>query len=158
MLLSFVQPGLAQLLAKARPAADHPRPTLQSETQSLKQGLEQLKDHYQVDIVFFDRIVEGYSVPADALNMNRSVETNLTTLLKPFGLTFKRTKNGGYVVTGSGQNQRKTGSSPIINSGQRAASEPPLTNVSADRPTESLRNEEPASTGRHRCDRNGKRW
>ena len=146
---TFIRPGqewkdVSGNVINALPAADHPRPIFQSEIQSLKQSLEQLKNHYRVDIVFFDRIVEGCSVPADALNVNRSVETNLTTLLKPFGLTFKRTKNGGYIVTGNGRNQKKTGGSPLINNGQRAASKPPLTNGSADRPTESIRNEEPA--------------
>ena len=113
LLLGFVQPGLAQVLAKARPVVSQGLPAPQTETQSLKEGLRRLKDHYQVDIVFFDRVVDGYSVAADALNLNRSIEANLTTLLKPFGLAFKRAKNGGYIVTGRKESKPQPPAKPV---------------------------------------------
>lgn len=112
LLTGLVQPGIAQLLAKAPTNVPRQQPDMQVETQSLKASLQKLKDHYRVDILFFDRVINGYSVPVNALNFNQTLEANLGTLLRPFGLSYKRAKNGGYIVSGreSGQQPRATSS------------------------------------------------
>lgn len=97
-LLGLSQPGFAQLLAKAqttRPA----QPPTRASSQSLGEVLRELKNHYRVDILFFDRTVDGYTVPADAVNFNARLERNLDAVLKPFGLVYKQSKAGGYVIS-----------------------------------------------------------
>jgi hypothetical protein len=51
-----------------------------------------------VDILFFDRNVSGLLVAGDMVDFKIGIEANLTAILKPLGLHYKRVKNGGYVV------------------------------------------------------------
>jgi TonB-linked SusC/RagA family outer membrane protein len=104
-LLGLSQPGAAQLLAKAQ----SPRPTqppARTSQRSLSEVLRALKDHYRVDILFFDRTVEGYTVPADAVNLDARLERNLDAVLRPFGLVYKKAKTGGYVISRSEPERR----------------------------------------------------
>ncbi len=64
----------------------------------LKDVLNELKDHYNVDILFFDRYVD-YSVPADVIRWDRNIEQNLEEILKSTNLQFKKTKKGGFVIS-----------------------------------------------------------
>ncbi|WP_460635852.1 SusC/RagA family TonB-linked outer membrane protein [Larkinella harenae] len=105
LLIGIIQPGLAQMLAKAQTAARQPQ-TVRPENRQLKETLRDLKNHYKVDILFFDRIVEGYLVSPDAVRWEDRLETNLETVLKPFGLGYKKNRNGGYVITGKGTQGR----------------------------------------------------
>lgn len=98
LLLGVIQPGFAQMLAKAQTSARQPL-SVRPENRQLKETLRELKNHYKVDILFFDRIVEGYVVSSDAIRWDDRLETNLETVLKPFGLSYKKSKNGGYVIT-----------------------------------------------------------
>ncbi len=97
-LLGLWQPGFAQMLAKAQ-TTPPPQPPARSTSRGLNQVLRDLKDHYRVDILFFDRTVEGYTVPADAVNLDSKLERNLDAVLKPFGLVYKKSKTGGYVIS-----------------------------------------------------------
>ena len=106
LLLVSSQSGVAQLLAQAQRTTTARPAMSQAQTQSLKAGLEQLRDYYHVDILFFDRVIDGYVVPADALNTEQSMETNLTALLKPLGLGYRRAKSGGYIITGKTPEKR----------------------------------------------------
>lgn len=106
LLLGVVQPGLAQMLAKAQTATRQPQ-TVRAENRQLKETLRELKNFYKVDILFFDRIVDGYVVSSDAIHWDDRLEPNLETVLKPFGLGYKKSRNGGYVITGK-EPQRRT--------------------------------------------------
>ncbi|MGV3557501.1 SusC/RagA family TonB-linked outer membrane protein [Larkinella arboricola] len=106
LLLGVVQPGFAQMLAKAQTTNRQPQ-TVRPENRQLKETLRELKTHYKVDILFFDRIVEGYVVSSEAIRWDDNLETNLETVLKPFGLGYKKARNGGYVITGK-EPQRRT--------------------------------------------------
>lgn len=64
----------------------------------LKDVLNELKDHYNVDILFFDRYVD-YNVPADVIRWDRGIEQNLEEILKSTNLQFKKTKKGGFVIS-----------------------------------------------------------
>ncbi|MBC7892041.1 MAG: carboxypeptidase-like regulatory domain-containing protein, partial [Sphingobacteriaceae bacterium] len=97
-LLGLFQPGFAQMLAKAQTTRP-PQPPARSASRGLSEVLRELKDHYRVDILFFDRTVEGYTVPADAVNLDSKLERNLDVVLKPFGLMYKKSKTGGYVIS-----------------------------------------------------------
>ncbi|GAB4009383.1 TonB-dependent receptor [Spirosoma migulaei] len=97
--LGGVRPGFSQTLARAQQVQQR-EPALKASSKRLKDVLKQLQEHYAIDILFFDRNVDGLTVAADAVNFNTNIETNLTTILKPLGLRYKKVKNGGYVVVG----------------------------------------------------------
>jgi len=96
LLLAEVQPGFAQVLARAQAMQPHRSRKAQQE---LRTVLQDLKNHYKVDILFFDRVVSGYRVPVDAVKWEASLETNLEAILRPLGLTYKTTRSQGYVIT-----------------------------------------------------------
>ncbi|GAB3342849.1 TonB-dependent receptor [Larkinella ripae] len=106
LVLGLIQPGWAQMLAKAQTTTRQPQ-SVRAENRQLKETLRELKTFYKVDILFFDRIVDGYVVSADAIRWDDQLETNLETVLKPFGLAYKKSRNGGYVITGK-EPQRRT--------------------------------------------------
>jgi len=65
----------------------------------LKDVLTDLKDHYNVDILFFDRYIEEYSVASEMIHWDKPIEKNLEAVLKSTNLEFKKTKKGGYVIS-----------------------------------------------------------
>jgi TonB-linked SusC/RagA family outer membrane protein len=97
VVLGGVRPGLSQMLARAQPVQQK-EVTLKTAPRKLKDVLKNLQDHYAIDILFFDRNVEGLVVAGNVINFNVGIETNLTAVLKPLGLRFKKVRNGGYVV------------------------------------------------------------
>ncbi len=58
-----------------------------------KKQFRKLQEHYAINILFFDRTVEGLLVAGDAINFNAPIETNLTAILKPLGSRFKKENN-----------------------------------------------------------------
>lgn len=104
-LYGSMQSGAAQITASAqrlsRPAATQPS------FKTLKDVLQDFKTHYHVDILYFDHLVEGYRVPADAVKLAPNVEQSLADLLSPLGLKYKKTNNGGYVITKGKHNEKK---------------------------------------------------
>jgi TonB-linked SusC/RagA family outer membrane protein len=95
--LGGVRPGFSQTLARAQPPQQK-EAAIKTSSKKLKDVLKKLQDHYAIDILFLDRNVEGLTVDADAVNFNANIEKNLSTILKPLGLRYKKVKNGGYVV------------------------------------------------------------
>ncbi|WP_428667341.1 SusC/RagA family TonB-linked outer membrane protein [Runella sp.] len=93
-----VQPSFAQLLASAQTTQSKDSPNKPSQ-KKLKDVLHELKEQYQVDILFFDRNVEGFTVMSNVVKPNVKLEQNLDAVLKPLGLRYKKSKNGGYVIT-----------------------------------------------------------
>ena len=65
----------------------------------LKDVLVALKKQHQVDILFFGKNIEEYEIAANLLNKNRSLEQNLNNLLPPLHLHYRKSGNGGYVIT-----------------------------------------------------------
>ncbi|WP_128546941.1 SusC/RagA family TonB-linked outer membrane protein [Larkinella soli] len=99
VVLGGLHPGFSQTLARAQQA--HARElTSRAPAKRLKDVLKKLQEHYATDILFFDRNVEGLTVAADAVNLNAGIEDNLSSILKPLGLRYRKVKNGGYVIMG----------------------------------------------------------
>ncbi len=98
VLLGGVQPSFSQLLASAQTAQSKDAPNKPSQ-KKLKEVLRELKEQYQVDILFFDRNVEGLTVMSNVVKPNVKLEQNLDAVLKPLGLRYKKSKNGGYVIS-----------------------------------------------------------
>ncbi|RIV27170.1 SusC/RagA family TonB-linked outer membrane protein [Fibrisoma montanum] len=67
---------------------------------SLKDALNSLKEHYKVDIVFGDQVIEQYTVSPGIINYRQSVEKNLEAVLSTSGLKFRKLKNGTYAIVG----------------------------------------------------------
>ncbi len=108
--------GAGSQLCLAQPAFAHVKQThqaiktdeLQPKTMPLKSALRAIKGHYGVDIVFGDRAVAPYKIPTDLVDYSLSVERNLSNILRPSGLTYKRMKNGSYAITGGKETERTT--------------------------------------------------
>ncbi|GAB3898107.1 TonB-dependent receptor [Larkinella knui] len=142
LLLGVIRPGFAQMLAKAQTSPRQPV-TARPENRQLKETLRELKNYYKVDILFFDRIVEGYVVSSDAVRWDDRLETNLETVLKPFGLGYKKSKNGGYVITAKEPQRRSEPNpsrfpetAPLRQTESRPATEGTTLDVSAARTIE----------------------
>lgn len=69
-----------------------------SQKHPLRIVLLQLKERYQVDIVFDDKLVNGRSIETDILNSNLSFEEKLSRILTTAGLRYKKTKKDAYLV------------------------------------------------------------
>lgn len=64
----------------------------------LREVLKDLKSRYQVDILFEGGLVEGITVSSDVVNLNANLEQNLDRILRTSGLSYKKVKNGSYVI------------------------------------------------------------
>ncbi|MCE6990198.1 TonB-dependent receptor [Dyadobacter sp. CY323] len=105
---SSIQSGTAQLLAssiKQKPANN--KTDTQPTIRQLKDVLLEFKNLYKVDILFVDSMVEGYSVQSDRIVRDNNFERSLHKLLVPLGLTYKKGKNGGYIITKKGDPETK---------------------------------------------------
>ena len=80
--------------------------------QPLKNTLLQLKDYYGVDILFEESVVARHLSPAEPLNLNARLETNLNLLLKKYGMRFKKLRSGAYLILPP-KNERATISVPV---------------------------------------------
>lgn len=60
--------------------------------------LSDLRTHYRVDIFYADRLVKNISVADNVIDLKKNVETNLQSLLAPYGLTFRKQKSGSYLI------------------------------------------------------------
>ncbi|GAA4462227.1 TonB-dependent receptor [Nibrella saemangeumensis] len=96
-LVAGKQPVWSQTLAMARqaPKAD---PSAVPAVRKLKDVLNELKSRHRVDILFEDKTIEGFTVPTNILAGSNQVETSLDRLLQPFGLRYKRIKDGSYII------------------------------------------------------------
>ncbi len=65
----------------------------------LKAVLLEVQQHYSVEIVFEDRLVNSRSISAEALDYSLSIERNLENILRSTNLRFKKIRNGTYVIT-----------------------------------------------------------
>ena len=128
-MLNFVQPLPVQSLSLlsvilcagllGRPhdasASDHPRPAIHSAAMAdnptqrqLNDVLRTLQQRYGVDILFSDRLVQGLTVPASAVDPTESLEQNLQRVLTETGLRYRKVKNGAYLITGPRLNRKLT--------------------------------------------------
>lgn len=97
IVIGFLQLGFSQSMASAQPITS-PQKVQSTSSKSLKAVLQQLKEQYKVDILYFDRVVSSFKVADNVVQSNVSIEQNLNNVLKPLGLNYKKTKNGGYII------------------------------------------------------------
>ncbi|MES2731131.1 MAG: TonB-dependent receptor [Bacteroidota bacterium] len=80
--------------------------TASGATRQLRDVLNDLRSQYRVDILFSDQMVEGQTVPATAVNWKAKLEKNLSSILKPCGLQYKKAKDGTYLITRPANNKK----------------------------------------------------
>jgi TonB-linked SusC/RagA family outer membrane protein len=100
--LCTAQAVYAHIKQLSRPGEVQPKTIL------LKDALRSLKVHYGVDIVFGDRTVDMHTIAADLVDFKSSVEKNLSNVLRPSGLKYKRLKNGTYAIISEKPGERAT--------------------------------------------------
>jgi TonB-linked SusC/RagA family outer membrane protein len=140
--------AVAQTLAFVRTSqqTDHAQsgkttPTLRV-SQPLKNTLLLLKDHYGVDILFEESVVARHLSPAEPLDLNARLETNLNLLLKKYGMRFKKLKSGAYLILPP-KNERAAISTPVAATSATAGTGPVsldgLMSLSSIQPIETTR-------------------
>jgi TonB-dependent starch-binding outer membrane protein SusC len=97
-------PAWAQLLAKAGGTSGQPAPEVlspagQIRLLKLNDALTILKKQHKVDILCFAKAMEKYEVPVQRLSPSLSLEENLDRVLSPLNLRYRKSSNGGYVIT-----------------------------------------------------------
>ncbi|GAB4044336.1 SusC/RagA family TonB-linked outer membrane protein [Spirosoma litoris] len=104
ILLFVCYQAPAQLLASTRIAAVSTQTVPTTTTLSLRDVLIQFKARYHVDILFEDRLV-NQSVNSSIIETTATLEENLTKVLHPHDLRFKKVREGVYVIVKSRKNQ-----------------------------------------------------
>jgi TonB-dependent starch-binding outer membrane protein SusC len=65
---------------------------------TLKEGLKILMEHYKVDIVYADKIIQSLSITNRDIDFSKSIEKNLSRLLREKNLLFRKLKDGTYTI------------------------------------------------------------
>lgn len=94
-----VWPAAGQVLARRYQrtnAAVHQQKSSATTYLSLKEALTQLKNTYQVDLLYEDKSVEGYKTPA--VTYHRPIEIELKQVLQPLGLRYKKVKKNAFLI------------------------------------------------------------
>ncbi|HEV7351082.1 TonB-dependent receptor [Telluribacter sp.] len=99
VILMGQQPGFAQSVAMARNLQEVPQQATKAASLKLKDVLNDLKNLYQVDILFELKVVDGLTAPANSINKSQDLEKNLERLLKPSGLQYKKVNKSSYLIT-----------------------------------------------------------
>ncbi len=72
--------------------------TRSTESMTLREALKQLGQQYHVDILFEEKLLEGFLVPAGQFRANARVDRALNSLLESSRLRYQRIRKGAYVI------------------------------------------------------------
>ncbi|MFC5410998.1 SusC/RagA family TonB-linked outer membrane protein [Larkinella bovis] len=67
-------------------------------TLKLRDAILLLRDRYRVNVLFEEKLLDGFSVSEDAINKTKSIDDNLNALLHAHGLQFQRIKKNTYLI------------------------------------------------------------
>jgi TonB-dependent starch-binding outer membrane protein SusC len=98
LLGNFPSPAQSQVFARNQRTISSDNTAPRKAKKQLTAVLQELKAHYKVDILYFDKVVENMEVATDQVNTSQKLESNLDAILRPNGLRYKKTKSGAYVV------------------------------------------------------------
>ncbi len=110
LMLFGLPAGHAQMLASTQQKQAVSSNYSQTTGRQLSEVLAELKQKYQVDILFELKTVEGIAVPHKLIDLNLSLEQNLDKLLHPLGLKYKKFNRTSYVIKND-QKKKHLGSS-----------------------------------------------
>ena len=112
--------GNAQMLARAGQASQSTEEPHNAGNRSLRDALTALKNRYQINLLFENRLIEHVVVPVTSIQLDASAETSLHTLLRPLGLTYRKMKEGAYIIVAA-HTDTKTVTAEPLRSTQRIA-------------------------------------
>ena len=98
LISSFAFPITAQVFARVQMKNPTSQTAPNSNMKQLKAVLNDLRTHYKKDILYFDRNIESYSINLENINYKDDLEQNLKNIFKGTDLSFKKSKNGGYII------------------------------------------------------------
>jgi iron complex outermembrane receptor protein len=104
---------LAQTLASVRRVGGGEQ-TKPSNQAKLKEVLLNVKSHYQVNLLFEDKILDGLNVNENLFDKAEGVEENLTNLLNQFNLKFKKVKKDTYLILSPKKDKKEKKTSAIV--------------------------------------------
>ncbi len=93
-------PLSAQVFAYAQTKPRVERTESLSNQIRLRDAILSLKNQFNVDILFEEKIVMGISVSQEILSTGKNLEKSLEALLVPNGLTFKKVRKNTYLIIG----------------------------------------------------------
>lgn len=85
-----------------------PQPT-RGAARQLKDVLNELKQRYNVDILFELRAVEGISVSTESITLKTTLEKSLDNVLSPLGLRYKKINSSSYLIINEKRSKKVTG-------------------------------------------------
>ncbi len=101
-MLMIVQPSMAQLLASASTGVGKLQISKeQTSKKNLKEMLLDMKRHYKINILFFDKNVEGFWIETNRIALTDKLEQNLDKLLKGLSLSYTKVSEDSYVISPS---------------------------------------------------------
>lgn len=92
----FPSPNYAQTLAFQQPVRQSV--VKKPATIKLRDAILLLRDRYSVNVLFEEKLLDGFSVSEDLINTKNSVEENLQRLLKSNGFQYQRIKKKTYLI------------------------------------------------------------
>lgn len=110
LMLFGLPAGHAQMLASTQQKQAVSSNYSQTTGRQLSEVLAELKQKYQVDILFELKTVEGIAVPHKLIDLTLSLEQNLNKILHPLGLKYKKFNRTSYVIKND-QKKKHLGSS-----------------------------------------------
>jgi TonB-linked SusC/RagA family outer membrane protein len=120
--------GNAQILARAGQASQSTEEPHNAGNRSLRDALTALKNRYQINLLFENRLIEHVVVPVTSIQLDASAETSLHTLLRPLGLTYRKMKEGAYIIVAA-HTDTKTVTAEPLRSTQRIAAIAPYSSM-----------------------------
>ena len=95
MLFFWQNSSFAQMMAYAKLQKSHSENV---SSISLKDALRNLKSHYKIDILFEDKVIQGFNVSSNAIHYEQKFEKSLGSILRPLGLRYKKIKDDSYLI------------------------------------------------------------
>jgi TonB-dependent starch-binding outer membrane protein SusC len=88
----------AQILAMNQQLPQGKMPVSVSKPLLLNDALNELKNYFQVDILFNAQTTKGVTVPNFSINKQWKLEKNLDHVLSPLGLTYRKVNKTSYLI------------------------------------------------------------
>ncbi|MBD2753552.1 SusC/RagA family TonB-linked outer membrane protein [Spirosoma validum] len=92
------QSGWAQSVILASNTQQKVTQPARGSVRQLKDVLNELKQRYDVEILFELRAVDGIAVPTEGITSRSTLEGNLQTVLSPLGLRYKKINANSYLI------------------------------------------------------------
>jgi iron complex outermembrane recepter protein len=123
LFIGEIYPSSAQLFARVQTAKPQNSSASKSSSKQLKMVLNDLRTYYKKDILFLDKNIEAYQINDENVNYSLDLEQNLNIILKKTDLSFKKSKNGNYVIIKKNLKENVSINQPIDNAKKEVLAE-----------------------------------